>query len=73
MSVSLLDNFSHYLQAQASRPENEHAVRPLAITISREVGAGAGFVRAAEVIAEAGLRHHKEFAEREGSSTVSVE
>jgi cytidylate kinase len=41
MSVSLLNNFSHYLQAQASRPENDRAVRPLAITISREAGAGA--------------------------------
>jgi cytidylate kinase len=41
MSVSLLDNFIHYLQTQASRPENDRAVRPLAITISREAGAGA--------------------------------
>jgi cytidylate kinase len=41
MSVSLLDNFSHYLQGQASRPKNDRAVRPLAITISREAGAGA--------------------------------
>ena len=38
MSVSLLNSFSHYLQAQASRPENDRAVRPLAITISREAG-----------------------------------
>jgi hypothetical protein len=97
MSVSLLENLSHYPQAQASRPENDRAVRPLAITISREAGAGAitiaelvrqrfnagideptlydvtlntgrmGFVRAAEAIAEAGLRHHRAFAEREGS------
>src|ERR1700675_2868762 len=41
MSGSLLENFTHYLQAQVSRPENERAVRPLGITISREAGAGA--------------------------------
>jgi cytidylate kinase len=48
MSVFLLDNFSHYLQAQASRPENDRAVRALAITISREAGAGA--VTVAELV-----------------------
>src|ERR1700675_3872141 len=32
-----------------------------------------GFVRAAEVIANAGLRHHQAFAEREGSFKVSME
>jgi cytidylate kinase len=31
-----------------------------------------GFVRAAEVIAEAGLRHHQAFAERERSLKVGV-
>jgi len=114
MSVSLLENFSHYLQAEVSRPENDRAARPLAITISREAGAGAvtiaelvrrrltatdttssfspwnaeideptlydltlntgriGFVRAAEVIVEAGLRHHQEFAEHKGSLMVAV-
>jgi Cytidylate kinase-like family len=44
MSVSLLDNFSHYLQAQASCQENDRAVRPLALTISRKAGAGAATV-----------------------------
>jgi len=48
MSVSLLDNFSHYLRAQASHPENDRPVRPLAITISREAGAGA--VTVAELV-----------------------
>src|SRR3984957_11714767 len=48
MNAFLLDNFSHSLQAQASRPENERAVRPLAITISREAGAGA--VTVAELV-----------------------
>jgi hypothetical protein len=32
-----------------------------------------GFVRAAEVIAEAGLRHHQAFAKHEGILKVSVE
>jgi hypothetical protein len=48
MSVFLLDNFSHYLQARASRPENDRAVRALAITISREAGTGA--VTVAELV-----------------------
>jgi cytidylate kinase len=41
MSASLLDNFSHYLQAQALGPVTGRGIRPLAITISREAGAGA--------------------------------
>jgi cytidylate kinase len=48
MSASLLDNFSHYLQGQVSGPESDRAVRPLAITISRETGAGA--VTVAELV-----------------------
>jgi cytidylate kinase len=48
MSVSLLNNFSQYLQAQAASPEDDRPVRPLAITISREAGAGA--VTVAELI-----------------------
>jgi cytidylate kinase len=50
MSRSPLDNFSHYVQAQASGPENHRAVRPLAITISREAGAGA--VTVAELVGQ---------------------
>jgi cytidylate kinase len=40
MSVSLLDNFGRYLQAQAAVPEKDRQARPLTITISREAGAG---------------------------------
>jgi cytidylate kinase len=64
MSVSLLDNFSHYLQAQAS-PDNNRAVRPLAITISREAGAGA--VTVAELV-----RQRLTAAETEPSSSPWV-
>ena len=40
MKVSLLDVFSRYLQSQAALPEKARQPQPLAITISREVGAG---------------------------------
>src|SRR5690349_10170960 len=40
MKVPLLDVFSRYLQAQAALPEKAREPQPLAITISREVGAG---------------------------------
>jgi hypothetical protein len=62
MSVFLLDNFRHYLQVQASRPENGRAVRPLAITLSREAGAGA--VTVAELV-----RQRLTAAETEPSSS----
>jgi cytidylate kinase len=40
MKTSLLEVFSRYLQAQAALPERARQPQPLAITISREVGAG---------------------------------
>ena len=41
MKGSQLDVFNRYLKAQVAVPENTREPRPLAITISREAGAGA--------------------------------
>lgn len=41
MRTAPLEAFRYYLQAQAAVPEKEREVHPLAITISREAGAGA--------------------------------
>jgi hypothetical protein len=49
MKVLLLDVFNRYLQAQAMLPEKTREPRPLAITISRE--AGAGGITIAELLA----------------------
>ena len=40
MKVSLLDVFNRYLEAQAALPKRSHEPNPLAVTISREAGAG---------------------------------
>jgi hypothetical protein len=40
MKASLLDQFNRYLAAQAAIPEKARQQMPLAITISREAGAG---------------------------------
>lgn len=50
MRTSPLESFHHYLQAQATVPGKQREPQPLAITISREAGAGA--VTIAGMIAE---------------------
>jgi hypothetical protein len=41
MRTSPLESFQHYLQAHATVPGKQRELQPLAITISREAGAGA--------------------------------
>ena len=50
MNPSLSDTFSRYLRAQAALPDNPREPLPLAITISRE--AGAGGMAIAELLAQ---------------------
>jgi cytidylate kinase len=50
MRTSPLESFQHYLQAQATVPRRQRELQPLAITISREAGAGA--VTIAGLVAE---------------------
>jgi cytidylate kinase len=50
MNVSRLEAFNRYLRAQAARPETAHEPPRLAITISRE--AGAGGITIAELLAQ---------------------
>jgi cytidylate kinase len=50
MRTSPIESFQHYLQAQAAVPGKKRELHPLAITISREAGAGA--VTIAGLVAE---------------------
>jgi len=50
MKASRLDVFNRYLQAQVALPENSRELQPLAITISREAGAGGIII--AELLAQ---------------------
>ena len=50
MKVSRLNVFNRYLQAQMALPENTREAQPLAITISREAGAGGIII--AEMLAQ---------------------
>lgn len=50
MRTSPLESFQHYLQAYATEPRRPRELQPLAITISREAGAGA--VTIAGLVAE---------------------
>jgi cytidylate kinase len=50
MRTSPFESFQHYLQAHAAVPQRQRELHPLAITISREAGAGA--VTIAGLIAE---------------------
>ncbi len=80
MSLSLLDNFSHSLQAQAfdanpAKPVLEdHRLPPdLARFMAKDARLPAEAMAAEVLFSEAGLRYHQTFADREASSNIAVE